>query len=498
MLLAIVVLSTAGTYVLSSRTAPSYQSSTQVYVGSTEIQDILSGAQAGGTDRSTADQAKLLLSAPVARAVVQRLDLRESPTALMSTVTATPVPGSNFVVVTAQRRSGTQAAAVANAYVREYLVYRQSQLTRDALTAISSLQAQLARIPHGPGTQPQRQGIQDTIREVRAAEAAAPSEASQTQTAEPPQSPTSPRPKRDAAFALAIALGFGLALAFGLERFDRRIKSVDEVAEAYGLPLISVIPHAPAAIDIGGGKASVPASLREPFRSLRTNLQLASPDKPIRRLLVASAAPGEGKSTIVRNLALTYQEFGLSVVVVEADLRRPTLSATFAVGAGVGLTSVLIGECDLEEALVEVAIGSPSAEYLDKLRLDGQSAPRRAASATASGGRVMLLSSGPTPPNPPAVLAADTMRAIVDELSEVFDIVLIDTPPLLVVSDAVALLPQADGVVLITRVGRTDRQSAKRAADTARLDSTVNVLGVVANDVTHQGGSGYGYGYGYG
>jgi Mrp family chromosome partitioning ATPase len=244
----------------------------------------------------------------------------------------------------------------------------------------------------------------------------------------------------------------------------------------------------------------VPDALREPFRSLRTNLQLASLDTSIKRLVVTSAVSGEGKSTVVRNLALTYREWGLSVAVLEADLRRPTLSAAFAVEPGPpGLTAVLTGECDLEDALIDIDFDIASLEYLDKVRVGDETEQSPAGGAkTASASKLVLLHSGEAPPNPQAVLAADKMRQVVDQLSERFDIVLIDTPPLLAVSDAIPLLPQSDGVILVTRVGVTERPAAQRAVAAAQLDPSVDVLGVVANDVTSQPGSRYGYGYGYG
>jgi Mrp family chromosome partitioning ATPase len=288
----------------------------------------------------------------------------------------------------------------------------------------------------------------------------------------------------------------GLALAFALERYDRRIKNIDEIAEVYGTPLLSVIPHVPRAVEAHHGKASVPPPLREPFRSLRTNVQLASLDRPIKCVVVASAVAGEGKSTIVSNLALTYCELGLSVVVVEADMRRPTLCASWGVAPGPGLTAVLADASEIEEALIEIELDAASPDYAD-VGGPTREAGRRP-DAPPGSSHLALLPSGLTPSNPQAVLGADKMQALIERLSELFDIVLIDTPPLLAVSDAIPLLTQADGVILVTRVGLTERRSGQRAGAATRLDSTVRVLGVVANDVAHQPGAGYGYGYGYG
>jgi receptor protein-tyrosine kinase len=499
LLLAIVLLSTGGTYYLASRQPPQYRSSTQVFVAGSQIQDIVDGSPPGGTDRSTQDQATLLLSAPVTQAVLSQLHLRESPAALLRTVTASPVTGLDSISVGATAGSGAEAAAVANAYVQQYIRYSASQLIKHANAAIGVLKGQLRTIPVRSSTAQQRQNYQDTIRQIQVAVAAAPTAANQTQPAVTPGVPFSPKPKRDAAFAFAIALGLGLALVFALDRFDRRIKNIEEVADIYGVPLLSVIPHATNPINVRDGKPSVTAALREPFRSLRTNLQLASLDKPIECIVVASAVAGEGKSTVVTNLALTYRDWGLSVAVVEADMRRPTLSVSWSVSPAPGLISVLTDACDLAEALIDVEVDKPILEYLDRVRpADGKAGAKRAAAAPGTSPRLVLLPSGPCAPNPPAVLAAGKMRQVLGHLTGQFDIVLVDTPPLLAVSDAIPLLAYADGVILVTRVGLTERASGQRAMASARLDSSVNVLGVVANDVTQQLGYGYGYGYGQG
>ena len=495
-------MSTTGTYTVSSRRPDRFRSSTQVFVSNSQIETIIGGGDGGGTDRATLDQAKLLLSRPVTEAVIRQLGLRTDPATLVGTVSAEPVSGSNFVSVTAERGSGAEAAAVANAYVREYIRFRNDQLSTDASNAIEQIRQQIKGLPSSRrANAQQRQDLQETIRQIQVTQAAAPSQSRQTDTAIAPSAPFTPSPKRDAVFALFISLGLGLGLAFALERFDRRIKGVEEVTKVYGLPLLATIPHTSTPVDIHDGKAGVPGLLREPFRSLQTNLQLASLDRPIRRLVVTSAIAGEGKTTIVRNLALTYREWGLNVVVLEADLRRPTLTKSFGgVGreAG-GLTSVLTGDLSLDDAFVDVDFDIASLEFLDRVRV-GSDVERRHGGATTPprSSRLVLLPSGDTPPNPQAVLAADKMRWVMDQLSERFDVVLIDTPPLLAVSDAMPLLSLCDGVVLVTRVGTTERQAAQRAVAAAQLDPSVNLLGVIANDVAAQPGNGYGYGQGYG
>jgi receptor protein-tyrosine kinase len=495
--LAVVVLSTVATYFASAGQAKRYRSDTRVFVSASQIQGIVSGSSSG-TDRDTQDQAQLMVSRPVTDAVIRRLHLRETAETLSSTVDATPSSNSNFVTFSAERASGREAADVANAFVREYIAYRGLRLVREVDPAIRASRRQLRGLPKGDAGAQQRTDLQVTIRQLQAARAVASSQARQTDLATAPGQPFSPRPKRDAAFGLVISLALAFALVSILDRFDRRIARPEEVASAYDAPLLSVIPHSDRPNVIRDGMAAVPDTLREPFRALRTNLQLASLDKPVRCLTVTSAIPGEGKSTIVRNLALTYQEWGLNVVVVEADLRSPTLSRLFGVDTtDVGLTSVLTGEVGLDDALADIEVDHAGVEYLDKVRARSTAA-RGVVDRGRAGARLALLASGETPPNPQAVLATDTMRQIIEQLAERFDMVLIDTPPLLAVGDAVPFLSQSDGVIIVARIGLTDRGAGARVMEAARLVPDAQILGVVANDLPPELGGSYGYGYGYG
>lgn len=502
LVLAIVVLGTVATYLASAQREKSYRAVTQVFVSDSQVQTLLNSASAlAGTDRDTQDQAQILLSRPVAQGVIDRLALKETPGALLRTVQATPSARSNFVTVAAERPSPQNAAAVANAFAKEYIDFRGQQLARDLDSAIRGVTTQLDRLPKAQSAKQQRDDLRSTLGTLQAARAVAPSQARQTDSATAPNHAFTPRPKRDAAFGLVISIALALALAFTLERFDRRIKRFELIPEIYGAPLLSVVPHASSTTAVEDGKAVIPDILREPFRSLRTNLQLASIDRPLSRLIVTSAVPGEGKSTIVRNLALVYREWGMNVVVVEADLRRPALSQLFGMEPpAVGLTSVVIGDAELEDALLEIEVDIAGLEYLDKVR--SRSAVGPAAGPTSDSSttetRMALLPSGPAPPNPQAVLATDRVHQLLDKLAERFDVVLVDTPPLLAVSDAVPLMSQADGVIIVSRIGLTERSAAERVMEACRSVPDAKILGVVANDLPSEPGAGYGYGYQYG
>jgi succinoglycan biosynthesis transport protein ExoP len=499
LVLAIIVLSTVATYTLSDRQERRYRSSTQVFVAASTLDALVNGPTSG-TDRNTLDQAQLVRSRSVTKGVIKRLGLAETPDALVGSVKATPTPGSNFVVVSVERSSGAQAAAIANAYVKEYIAYRGLQVARDVAPALRAARKQLAGLPKTDAASQDRKDARDAISQLQKIRDIAPTQVRQTDLALAPTQPFTPRPKRDAAFGFVISLALALGLAFVLERFDRRITRPEEVTAAYDVPLLAVIPHSQQPMQVRDGDPAVPDALREPFRGLRSSLQFASLDKPVRCLAVTSAISGEGKSTIIRNLALTYHEWGLNVVVVEADLRRPTLSSLFGVVATeLGLTAVLTGEVTLDDALQDIEVEHAGIDYLNKVRAAGSSGQRQLGEAGAP--KLALLSSGKTPPNPQAVLSTDTTRQVIDQLGRRFDMVLVDTPPLLAVSDAYPILSQSDGVVIVARIGLSDRGSAARAMEAARRVPDATILGVVANDLPFEIGYGYGYGYqayGYG
>jgi capsular exopolysaccharide synthesis family protein len=208
----------------------------------------------------------------------------------------------------------------------------------------------------------------------------------------------------------------------------------------------------------------------EPYRALRTAVRFTDPDESLRTILITSATPGDGKTTTAANLALALGAGGESVVVVDGDLRRAALANVFGLERAVGLSSLVLRTATLDEALQE---------WRDN---------------------VWVLPSGhPLPPNPSEVLGSEFMSNVLAELSQRFDHVLVDTPPVLPVTDAVALSTQVDGVLLVARFGKTNRAPAAEAR--RRLDAVgANVVGYVLNAVPRRETSSYyaDYRYDYG
>ena len=192
---------------------------------------------------------------------------------------------------------------------------------------------------------------------------------------------------------------------------------------------------------------SIPA---ESYRSLRTNIQYSSFDKEVKRILVTSSEPGEGKTTTVINLALAFSQDEKKVIVVDCDLRKPSVHKQFRISNNIGLSDVVIDNSKLKKAINKYN------EYLD------------------------ILPSGKVPPNPSELLGSKAMENLLDELEKEYDIIIIDTPPVQAVTDSQILSTKVDGVILVVRAERTKKDSVKLAK--AALEKVnAHILGVVLN-----------------
>lgn len=502
LILFVVITATVATYGYSDGQERVYRASTQVFVQASQLDQLLSSAQNLGTDRNVQNQARLLESRSTADAVSQRVMVPGGAAALQQAVSSTASAGADFVAVAAEWRDPRQAALIANAFADEFVRLRSADLRDQIARSLAASRRQLARIPRGQSNAEQRQATQAAVRQLELAQTLPAGNAQRVDPAIVPTRAVSPRPKRAALFACALSLLLMLAGAFGLDRFDRRVKRVDDIPKLYGSVLLTALPHSrsPTLQDEQG--AVLPPELKESFRGLHTGLALASIDEPLKVIVVTSAIPGEGKSMVARNLALAYREWGKSVAVVDADLRRPVLRRLFGIEEeGAGFTGVLTGEQELKKAVQDVPVNVQGLETLDLISggVTANGAVADAASAEKSAGRLSLLAAGATPANPQAVLSARRVTAIMDELAKTHDIVIIDTPPLLAVSDAVPLIELADGVVVVARIGLTTREAASRLVEMMNRIPSANLLGIVANDITDFGArSGYAYGYGYG
>lgn len=296
----------------------------------------------------------------------------------------------------------------------------------------------------------------------------APVKVTVTKPASLPIAPSSPRPKLNLALGFLVGLAVGVGAAVLRETLDTTIKGSDDVQALVGSTPLGVIANDPTASQrplVVGADGRSPRA--EAFRQLRTNLQFVDVDQPPRSVVVTSAVPEEGKSTTCCNLAISLAEADKRVILVEADLRRPRLAEYLGMEPAVGLTSVLTGESGLDEAL-------------------------------QSFGRdlLLVLPSGPLPPNPSEILGSQHMRDLIGQLTKRADIVLFDAPPLLPVTDAAVLARATDGALFVIRHGHTRRDQVERAVEALNAVGA-RLLGAVLNRVPTKGADANAYTYHY-
>jgi Mrp family chromosome partitioning ATPase/capsular polysaccharide biosynthesis protein len=459
-----VVVATGGVYAYYASKPEVYTSSTLVYVK--DPGDPVSGTPSlQSTDRNVSNQASLLYSRETAATVADKIKFQGSADQLLERVSINSRTGQDFVEVVADGSTPREAARIANAYAREFVSFVNNAQSDRVSRALQLSRKQLDDLPGGPATAAARQSLSEQIRRLELAERVPQTITRQVDPAVPPSSPSEPKPVRNALFAFVLSLVLAVGAAFGLERFDRRLKRPEQVQDAYGAPLLAVLPHTDDPAPVRHGDAALGQEFEEAFRVLRTNVELARLDRPPRTIVITSALPGEGKSTIVRNLALAFRETGKRVAVVEADLRHPALASLFGAQPGPGLTDVLRHDSELGDVTVEIGAAMPGLEELVELELEQGSA---ATHGTGNGavktrtGTVTLLLSGPRPANPPAVLSSERVTGVLDAIREEHDVVLIDSAPLLAVTDTVPLLRYADAAIVVCRLGVATRETAKR------------------------------------
>lgn len=488
------VVMVAAAFGFSARQDPVYEATAQFRVVAPV--DPLLAQNSRASQVSPQTEIEVLQSAPVVNRVRQKLG------GTAPSITAESVSGTEFVKITAESGDPESAAAIPNAYVEAYIEYRRQQ-TADQLTPLrdraqgryDELQSEINDLTtqlNATSSLTQPQTYSDLLDRRSAAQnlqSDARSEidrlkaqidigitggADDGSAAIPPQEPSKPKPVRNGMLALPVGLVFGIGLIFLFEYLDDSIKFKDDLQRTTGpgLPVLGLIPAVPWRDRAQAHVVSVenPSSApSEAYRSLRTSVQFLGLDRPLHCLQMTSAAQGEGKTTTSTNLALMLARAGeRPVVVVDCDLRRPRLHEFFDVPNDVGFTSVLVGKVPISAALQ---------------RFDDEPG-------------LAVLVSGPIPSDPSELLASRRTAEVLASLRADGALVLLDTPPVLPVTDALVVSKWVDALLLVTSAGQTTKRQVNRAIELlAQVDAPL--VGTILNRAP-TGASGYGYGYGAG
>lgn len=402
-------------------------------------------------------------------------------------VTASALGQTNAFAVTARAPEAAQAADIANGYARAYIDETRRQALVDIGSAADQLEGKVAGLkrqiddidlfPPTAATASARDSLvanqalfQQKLDQLRVSASLQVGRATTSKLATAPDSPVTPQPVRSAILALIVGLILGLGTALLLEYLDDSITSKETLETAMGgAPILGTIPAVPGRQDPERPRIQTleaPASpAAEAYRSLRTAVQFLGLEREQTLVQVTSPREGDGKTTTAVNLAVALAHAGQQVCVMCCDLRRPRVHDFFGLDNVVGLTSVITGEAPLSDALQDTEVPG-----------------------------LQLLSSGPLPPNPAEVLASGRMREVLDALRARFDVVVLDCPPLLPVTDAVVLAPAVDVVLVVARAGSTRSQDVQRADEALRQVRVAPSGGVLNATTTDLGGYGYGYG----
>jgi capsular exopolysaccharide synthesis family protein len=421
LILLVGVLAGGAAYLISIRTTPIYETTTRLLV--TRSSPVRAGDESGVDIPQTllSTVSRMLTDTPILDAVIEKLKLELSTDALRATIDVQVIQGTQLISVRVQNPLPGQAVEIANTLGQVFAGRFREIQSSTIVTATEP--AQFPTRPIWPQT------IPNTI--------------------------------------LAVGVGMLLAIAgiWIVDTCDDTLRDPDEIRKKFNLPILGMIGHHTLLEGKPATQEHPRSPLAESFRSLRTNILYTAVDAPLRRVLIASATPEDGKTTVIANLGGVMANSEHKVTIIDADMRRPQIHRRFGLPNRSGLSFLFVSPLE--------NIG----EAIQSTNVPG----------------LTIITSGVLPPNPVELLTSRKMTQILDRLNQESDMILIDTPPLLSVTDAAALVPLIDGVVLVVKPGETRRGAFRQAVE--QLQSLrARILGVVLNDVNPKN---HRYGYYY-
>lgn len=408
--------------------------------------------------RAAETNLKLVSTGEVAARTARALSIPSlTPSAVGDAVEVSLEGQSDIAAVSAKAEDPVLATRIANTFAREFIKQRRAADRGAILEGKARVETQLERLSPAAAEGLRGERLEEQAQELALLASLQTGNAEIVQRAMPSDTPVSPKPLRNAILGLILGGLLGVGLVLLVDQFDTRIKDEAELEDAYGLPILASVPHSddvqsPTEFDPVG--LGAPAA--EAFRMLRANLRYFNVGRQIETLLITSSAPEEGKTTVSWGLAVTEALGGKSVLLIEADLRQPSLAARVLKAPSSGLSLILAGTDALEDAVVPIDASSNADANLD------------------------VLFAGPNPPNPAELLESPRMSELLEEARKRYELVVIDTPPT-IVADPIPLMRDASGVLVVARLGHAKHDLAGNLRD---LIAHLGALpfGTVAND----------------
>ncbi len=478
LIILITILAGVIAFFVSQQITPIYQASTTLLVNEAPSTRTTDYTSVLASERLTRTYAEMMLTQPILATVNEQLTLGVNFEALRSSISVEPIKDTQLIQIKIDSIDPNRAAMIANTLVSVFSSQIQSLQAERFMVSKQSLQDQLANIDSQiqhfteqlarTSDATERDRIESnaaqyrqiysnlllSLEQVRLAEAQTTSTVVQVEPAIPNSTPIRPKIINNTVIAALLAMLLTIGLIFTIEALDDTIKTPDEVNKILHQPVLALIAHH----TFEEGKPITEAQPRSPvseaFRTLRTNVQYASVDRPLRTLLITSPDPGEGKTTIAVNLALVLAQSGRRVILIDADLRRPAIHRQFRLPNKMGLSTLF---------------------FQSEVKLDGILQLTRIPNLS-------LITSGDLPPNPSELLGSQKMHLILEKTQALADVVIIDTPPTLAVTDASVLMQVVDGALLIIQPGVTRMGTAMGAIEQFQRVGS-KILGVVFNNV---------------
>ena len=448
-----------------------YEATARVLVGQTEaVEALFPGSGAGADpDRIARTNLELIDDTAVADRVAERLSEDLSASDLVDRVEAEIENDSNVVAINARDEDPELAAEIANGFAQQYARFRERASGRNLERAIERAQLQLEELETEDLTTARGRTIERRLSDLEIAAALQGGAVEVVGEAEVPDDRVAPRPFLTFLLSIPIGLLVGVLLAALISYLDRRLKREEQVEALTHLPVVASIPRRSERLvrrRAGGGVWADPVEA-ESYGRLATNLRFFNFDRQVKTVLVTSAVPEEGKTTVTLRLAAALAGAGQGVLAVEADLRRPTFTDYFSIQFPHGLSGVLIGATPFEDVVTRVhtsyALAAPTEEGDE---------------AWTTAPFIEVVPAGVIPPNPTELLAGNALPNVLRQAKSHADIVLVDSAPLVPVGDAIPIANAVDGVLLVVKISESRRDEVRKAL---KLLGTLRskVIGVV-------------------